>query len=268
MNLSGLNLYHLKYFHDVARFRSFSQAATTNFVSRPAISKAVLRLEEIIGYRLFEHEKKVVQLTKEGRRFALSLEPILKQLEKAVKGQGTSNNHFQIGVSYSIFKALLQHPLATFFSEDPHNRFDIQFGTSRQLIGLLSSEEIDFAILLEPQESRIFHNRELHSGRFVLASSKDNRNLNTLITTEERPETLLVKHLHGHQFTRHLKIASWSACSDLIINRMGVGLIPDFLFDKKTMKQLLLKEKIPYTIWAVWRPETNPSIFLKALNKK
>lgn len=268
MHLSNINLYHLKYFQDVVRFRSFSKAAEANFVSRPAISKAMLRLEKNLGYELFEHQKKVVQLTSKGQKFTYSLEPILKQLDSAIMNQLSYEHLLKIGVSYSIFNSLIQSQLTSFLQSDESNKFDIQFGPSRQLIGLLSSKEIDFAILLDHQASKAFESHRVHSGRFILVSPKGRQKYKTLITTEDRPETLLINHLYGDRYSRHLKVASWSACTDLITANVGVGLIPDFLYDKQSMKKLSLKENIPYTVWAVWRPETDPHVFMEMLNKK
>jgi DNA-binding transcriptional LysR family regulator len=266
MDFSTLNLYHLKYFQDVARLQSFSKAATLNFVSRPAISKAIFRLEEVIGYKLFEHQKKVTNLTKDGQQLVESLEPVLAQLERVIKRQ-ISSTQLRIGVSYSIFRSLLQKQLSSFLSTQEHNKLDIKFGTSKQLIGLIVSKEIEFAILIEHQDGRMFNSHELHSGQFILVSPKTNRNENTLITTEDRHETLLIGHLHGNKFARHIKVASWSACVDLVLSHAGVGLIPDFLFDRRTMKRHRLKENLPYTVWAVWLPETDPDVFLRMLNK-
>ena len=53
----------LKVFCDVARFRSFSQAAQTNNVSQSAASQIVLQLERRLGAQLSAKDRVVEQLT-------------------------------------------------------------------------------------------------------------------------------------------------------------------------------------------------------------
>lgn len=66
------NLNNYKVFYTVARAGNISRAADMLFISQPAISKSISRLEEGLGVRLFIRTAKGVTLTDEGAASALA----------------------------------------------------------------------------------------------------------------------------------------------------------------------------------------------------
>lgn len=61
-----MELYQIRYFLAVADTLNFTRASERSFVSQPALTKAIQRLEETIGGRLFDRTKNSVQLTALG----------------------------------------------------------------------------------------------------------------------------------------------------------------------------------------------------------
>ncbi|MEM7496484.1 MAG: LysR substrate-binding domain-containing protein [Pseudomonadota bacterium] len=76
------NLQTLATFVEVARAGSFATAAKTLRVSTSATSKAVLRLEEEIGAKLFNRTTRSVSLTVEGERFLDGAQRLLATAEE------------------------------------------------------------------------------------------------------------------------------------------------------------------------------------------
>ena len=62
-----MELYQIRYFLAVADTLNFTRASERSFVSQPALTKAIQRLEDTIGGRLFDRAKNAVQLTELGR---------------------------------------------------------------------------------------------------------------------------------------------------------------------------------------------------------
>ncbi|MDR1322387.1 MAG: LysR family transcriptional regulator [Gracilibacteraceae bacterium] len=61
-----MEIKHLEWFLEVARYRSFSKAAAMLHISQPSISKAVRDLEEELGKTLFYRSTRRIQLTDAG----------------------------------------------------------------------------------------------------------------------------------------------------------------------------------------------------------
>ena len=59
-----LSSYHI--FYEVAKEGSFSKATSQLYISQPAISKSIQKLEESLHTRLFLRNSKGVRLTPEG----------------------------------------------------------------------------------------------------------------------------------------------------------------------------------------------------------
>lgn len=70
----NLNLYHI--FYTVAKCRNISGAARQLFISQPAISKAISRLEQNLDTTLFLRSSRGVRLTETG-------ELLFRQVESA-----------------------------------------------------------------------------------------------------------------------------------------------------------------------------------------
>src|SRR5690349_3653710 len=71
-----MELYQIRYFLAVAETLNFTRASERSFVSQPALTKAIQRLEETLGGRLFDRTKNSVQLTGLGT----ALLPNLRQI--------------------------------------------------------------------------------------------------------------------------------------------------------------------------------------------
>ena len=74
----------------VADTLSFRAAATRLGVTPAAVSRAVQRLEERLGVRLFERTTRSVRLTAEGARFAARCREALAQHRGSAASSGTT----------------------------------------------------------------------------------------------------------------------------------------------------------------------------------
>lgn len=63
----NINLEFYKIFCEVARNRSFSKAAKKLYISQPAITQTIQKLEQQLGAKLFYRNNNGVTLTEEGK---------------------------------------------------------------------------------------------------------------------------------------------------------------------------------------------------------
>lgn len=69
MDLSNLELRHLRYFVAVAEELNFARAAEKMHLCQPPLSQQIRKLEEIVGYPLFVRTSRSVKLTPAGEAF-------------------------------------------------------------------------------------------------------------------------------------------------------------------------------------------------------
>src|SRR5262245_20551382 len=103
-----MQLEALKVFCDVARCRSFSQAAKSQPkpLSQSAVSQVVLQLEKHLGVQLIDRSTRPLQLTQLGQRFydgCRSLVEQYQELEASLKSAGAEvEASVRVAAIYSV----------------------------------------------------------------------------------------------------------------------------------------------------------------------
>ena len=80
-----MNLQQLYYFRRLAETEHLRQAAEELFISPPALSTTVSKLEQELGTPLFNHVGRSIRLNEKGRQFYSHVVHILSELDDAVK---------------------------------------------------------------------------------------------------------------------------------------------------------------------------------------
>ncbi len=101
MKIEDLNLSALKYFLDAVELQSVTLSAAKNHVSRPAVSQAILRLEQWYGKELLIHEKRRFGLTNDGKLFYQAAKKNFEIFKTGFTGV-VSDTSLKIGCSASL----------------------------------------------------------------------------------------------------------------------------------------------------------------------
>lgn len=80
-----MNFTNLRYFIEVARYKSFSEAARQLYSSQPNLSKQIGLLEAELGFKLFTRVNRTVALTPAGQYLFDTLKNIPDQITKATE---------------------------------------------------------------------------------------------------------------------------------------------------------------------------------------
>ena len=91
-----MKLRQLQFFIAVAEELSFSRAAIKLHVAQPSLSTQIKALEDEVGARLFERDKRHVSLTPAGRRFQNRVASVLSLADSA-KAEARSTERGQLG---------------------------------------------------------------------------------------------------------------------------------------------------------------------------
>ena len=118
------HLSQYRIFYEVARCGNISRAAKELYISQPAISKAISKLEESLDTRLFLRNSRGVQLTKEGEVLFQHVSTAFESLDRGEKELKRIHDfhigHLCIGVSSTLCKYVLLPYLKGFIGKYPH----------------------------------------------------------------------------------------------------------------------------------------------------
>lgn len=152
----NLNLYQI--FYEVAGCRNFSVAAKKLYISQPAVSKAISRLEESLNTTLFHRSSRGVSLTREGELLYKHVEQALFSLKSGEELLRESSSqkisHLSIGVSTTLCKYVLLPLLKTFIAENPNIKITISCQSTLDTITALQNNSIDIGLVGIPDAEK------------------------------------------------------------------------------------------------------------------
>lgn len=173
-----MNLREIKYFVTLAETCHFGEAAEKCFVTQPALSMQIKKLEEILDVTLFERNNKQVILTAVGRKIL----PIAHQLLiKAEEIQQIAKNNtdplaseIRLGVIPTIAPYLLPLILPIIKKHFPKLKIWLIEEKTDILTTQLEEGKIDAAIMAHPITVTNFHSEQLYDEPFFFVCSKQN----------------------------------------------------------------------------------------------
>ena len=145
-----MDLRQLEYFAAVARHRHFTRAAEELYVTQPALSQQVRRLERELGLELLKRTSAGVELTSAGQELLTRAESILAEVGRA---RAAMDEH--AGVTRGFVRLatapgeLLRLPaeLAAFHHAHPGVRIALRHGSHRGVLEALRRGGADLALL-------------------------------------------------------------------------------------------------------------------------
>ena len=149
-----MTLSELRYVVAVATEKSFGRAAQRCFVSQPALSVAIQKLEEELDVRLFERGKSEVTLTPVGGRIVEQAQKVLEEaaLIKGIAQAGRNQlvGTLKLGVIYTVAPYLLPDLIPALHVLAPQMPLDLEENLTVHLEAALKSGRIDAAIIALP----------------------------------------------------------------------------------------------------------------------
>lgn len=153
---STLSSYRI--FNAVAEAGNLSKAAKELFISQPAISKAVSKLEQNLSVKLFTRNSRGVKLTEEGAllyEYTCSAFEALRQGEESIRKIHTLGmGNIKIGVSTTLCKHLLLPYIQNFIETYPHIKINIECHSTTETLALLEEGKLDIGLIGKTSRSR------------------------------------------------------------------------------------------------------------------
>ncbi|MFJ3329278.1 LysR family transcriptional regulator [Streptomyces griseus] len=140
----------LRYFAAVAQEGSLTGAAERLFVSQPALTKQIRRLEDDLGVRLFTRSRSGMELTEAGCELASRVPVLLDGWDEAVQATGRAARVLRLGFLDAGAMGAVPEVIAGFRRARPEWRVELrQFDWSDPSAGLARGE-VDAAVVRLP----------------------------------------------------------------------------------------------------------------------
>jgi DNA-binding transcriptional LysR family regulator len=153
---------------------SFVGAGNALGLTQSGVSRAIQRLEQRLGARLFERNAKVIRLTDTGKRFCQEVGPLISRLQEVAEETTHSvtavRGRLRVNVDPTFARLVLVPRIQAFLETFPDLQIELLV---RDELGDLIAEGFDAAVRFgEPQPSSLIVRRLLQFRVLTCASSK------------------------------------------------------------------------------------------------
>lgn len=256
----NINMELYKIFYIVAKNGSISAAANILFISQPAITFQIKKLEEQLDVSLFTRTKHGVILTEEGK---ILFNYVKDGIENIINGENAITNlknldsgTIRIGVSTTICRYILMPHLEEFHKKYPKIDIQINNNLSNNLLKELRNGNLDILIMFLPENDNkdlilrpITDVQDIFVGNkkyYDLTKGKLNlKNLESypliLPSSSSNSRIHLNKYLKENKcdITPKLEVVSYNLIIDLIKAGFGIGYTTkEFISDELNNKSL------------------------------
>ncbi|MFK0386608.1 LysR family transcriptional regulator [Agrobacterium sp. NPDC090273] len=200
----------LSIFVQVAEVGSFVSAGHRLGISGSAVGKAIARLEDELGVRLFNRSTRSMALTEEGSFFLDTCRRIQAEYEEvqARLSRSHATPRGQLRVSLPLAGMLLMPTIADFMKTYPEVNLDLDF--TDRIVDVIE-EGFDAVIRTGDVKDTRLMSRKLGTFRHVIVASPDYLAKNG---APQLPEDLLQHQCLHHRFANSGKLEPWPLVRD------------------------------------------------------
>ena len=230
-------------FVEVARTRTVSRAADTLFVTQPALTARLQRLEQDLGTKLFVRTPRGMKLTEAGDAFlphavkALDGRRIVNAFERGGAGRLT------LGAAPAVSTYVLPRILKRFSISHPRVAVSVRTGHSEEVLELVLREQVEVGLVRELRHPDIV-STPLYEDRVILVVEPGHR-----FAGRER---ILLDEISREQLVLFDRTSSYSELTNAVFR--GAGVRPEAVMEldnidaaKKMVQEGFGVALIPYT---------------------
>lgn len=272
-----MNIRDLKYLVAVAKYKHFGKAAKECFVSQPALSMQLQKLEDTLGVKLFERTNKNVMITDVGQQMVDKAKEVLRHTDEMFDIAKNFHDPMAGEIKLAVFPTLAPYFLPKIVPQItkkfPKLKLLLLEEKTEIIIDMLKNGQVDVAFLAIPLpvNEDAFEVKELFCEPFYLAVAKNNplaakKNISRndiknekLLLLEEghclRDQALDVCSLMGISENQDFRATSLETLRQMVVANVGITLIPELAIKNNDgLVYIPFKDSRPSrTIAMVWR---------------
>ena len=140
----------MEYAYEVYKTKSFSKAAKNLFISQPSLSATIKRIEQKIGYPIFDRSTKPLNVTECGEHYIRAVKQIMgieKDFENYINDHGNlQSGRLTLGGT-NLFSSLILPPLISRFGQMyPNIKVELIEESTGKLTEHLQNGTLDFVL--------------------------------------------------------------------------------------------------------------------------
>jgi len=153
-----MELRQLEYFVAVVEVGSFSQAAERCNVAQPSLSQQIIKLENELGYQLFERLGRRIAITEAGNLLYPRAKSILSDVQQAkhliVSDYSSAQGSLSVGIIPTLGPYLLYETVTQFKKDYPDVTLEIREDMTQGIITQLLNAELDIGFVSLPIDNK------------------------------------------------------------------------------------------------------------------
>lgn len=166
----------LQYIATVEKLKHFGKAAEACHVSQPSLSAQIQKVEDEIGFAIFDRNKKPIGVTSRGVSFLEQAKSVLREhaklMEISKKSQTELMGPLSLGVIPTVSPYLTPLFIGEFAKAYPKIQLQIEEIQTEPMIKALKNNELDVGILATPlHESTLIETPLYYEDFFVYVNS-------------------------------------------------------------------------------------------------
>lgn len=179
----------LEYIYAIYKAGSFSRAAENLYITQPALSMSVKKIEASIGMALFDRSTRPLQLTEAGKIYVASIERFIA-LDEDMRNQIHDIHELRagnlcIGGSHYINAYILPEAMTRFSTKYPGVRLELVEASSAELAEMLEERLIDLTFSCRDDLIAKFEHTPAFHDHILLAVSPEILDLPCALSASE-----------------------------------------------------------------------------------
>ena len=204
-----MTLTELQYIVALAQERHFGRAAERAFVTQPALSLAIKKLEEELGATIFERRRNRIELTPIGEQIVHQAQRVLEEADQikilAAQGKDQLNGPLRFGVIATVGPYILPDLVPLLSARAPKMPLELEENLTLNLAGMLKNGKLDVIMIALPFDEPAIVTQALYDEPFkvVIPVSHPWKKKKLIDSRQLASEKVLLPHA-GHCFRQQV----------------------------------------------------------------
>lgn len=254
-----------KIFYTVAKHSNITKAAEALFISQPAVTMSIKKLEDLLQTTLFVRNKRGVTLTTEGKvlyeHVASAMENIKIGENRLASLKTLETGSIRIGIGSTLTKHFLVSYLEIFHKRYPKVNINIDTSMTSEILKKLDEGKLDVAIIANDTDNfknfNVSHIKDLHY-TFVCNDSYNDLIEKTVLLQELNNYPLLLQHLNTNSrrildnfatkndvnLNSYMELSSHTLIIEFAKIGLGIGFVAEEFIQQELENKQLFKINI------------------------